>query len=190
MYVRRKVWIRTILYRIFLRKPRILALRSKSAPCLCWLCQRRKRHVIPGLLSRKVRILYVRNQGATPSWSRNSHTHLQTGTIHSCLSYGKQRASLRRPNKGVENAMRGYREERSLRARQGRFVCAIPGLSPGARIRGLRKKILGWCERRKVRIRTILGFSCANSDLAIDFPSYGSCVSLPVASMRIYTRVP
>ena len=144
--------------RIFLRKPRILALRSKSAPCLCWLCQRRSG--VSFLVCFRAKYVYCtlrswasRNQGATPSWSRNLHTH-------SCLSYGKQRASLRRPNKDVENAMRGYREERSLRARQGRFVCAIPGLSPGARIRGLRN--LGWCERRKKWIRTILGFSCAN----------------------------
>ena len=45
-------------------------------------------------------------------------------------------------------SMRSYREELKFAdsTRHTRFVCAILGLLRGARIRSLRKKILGWCE--------------------------------------------
>ena len=72
------------------------------------------------------------NQGATPSRSRNSRKriYLQPGAIRSCLSYGKQCASLRRPNKGAERNYarlpRGAKLAGSTR--HTRFVCAIPGI--------------------------------------------------------------
>ena len=69
-----------------------------------------------------LRQLGVSEQGATPSFfTELAYAYLQPGAIRCCLSYGKQCASLRRPNKGVEKlvSMRDYREERSLRTRHG-----------------------------------------------------------------------
>ena len=108
-----------------MRKPRILALRSKSSDCANLFCANLAHvavflHACAGFASEgsgvsflvcfraKYTVRYAvwrlgLNQGATPSRSRNSRKriYLQPGAIRSCLSYGKQCASLRRPNKGL-----------------------------------------------------------------------------------------
>ena len=72
--------------------------------------------------------------------SRNSCTHTcnRERYVHSCLSYGKQCASLRRPNKGVEKGCVYARLPQGAKladsARHTRFVWAILGLSCRARI--------------------------------------------------------
>ena len=109
---------------------------AKTASCRSWFA------------SRKV-LLYatqlgVSEQGATPSFfTELAYAVLAT---RSCLSYGKQCASLRRPNKGLCLREATARSGLADLARHTKFVCAILGLSRRARIQGLRKKILGWCE--------------------------------------------
>ena len=149
-----------------LRKPRILALLRKSAdraecfaqtsPTCTFSPRFQLAYVLPAqaascrswFASRKV-LLYatqlgVSEQGATPSFfTELAYAVLAT---RSCLSYGKQCASLQRPNKGLCLREATARSELADLARHTRFVCAILGLSRKARIRGLRKKILGWCE--------------------------------------------
>ena len=94
--------------------------------------------------------LGVSEQGATPSFfTELAYAYLQPGAIRRCPTGNS--FSLRRPNKGVEKACVYARLPRGAKladsTRHGmRFVCAILGLSLRARIRCLRKKILGWCE--------------------------------------------
>ena len=94
--------------------------------------------------------LGVSEQGATPSFfTELAYAYLQPGAISRCPTGNS--FSLRRPNKGVEKACVYARLPRGAKladsTRHGmRFVCAILGLSLRARIRCLRKKILGWCE--------------------------------------------
>ena len=68
-----------------------------------------------------------------------AYAYLQPGVICNCRSYRKQSASLRRPNKGAEKACVYARLPRGAKLagsnRHTRFVCAIPGLSRGARMR-------------------------------------------------------
>ena len=79
--------------------------------------------------------------------SRNSRTHT--------CNQERYAAALATGNSALacEDQTKVWRKLVSMRgakladpARHTRFVCAIVGLSRRATIRGLRKKILGWCE--------------------------------------------
>ena len=79
--------------------------------------------------------------------SRNSRTHTCNQERYAAaLATGNSQLAC-------EDQTKVWRKLVSMRgakladpARHTRFVCAILGLSRRARIRGLRKKILGWCE--------------------------------------------